>query len=533
MKKRGVAAVALRVGVMFTLFLMLFFTPVSFFSTSVLADTNTLIPCLSNADCQDLNGGSYYCNADTQTCYLLSEETPAKTSSSSSTIEERVVDLEMKIDTLEDTVTKTSSALNLLTNEVQHLNRQLEKLFQAMKISTPETPTKEGTSSEKETAKSLSAAKSPSESKSSKKTIAGQAVAGEQGELQEVTSSEEGVSGISSTTIFIFFLIVLVAGVTAVIVIVKKKPSIQIQLQKEEKEVVAYITAHLKAGKKFFHIKESLQKTGWGEMDIRRLYKIAVQNNYQKYKEKKGEQKVSQKESQKQLPRQQSASDKQRIMLISLVVLLLIGGIFLFLREIVGQAISTEQLVGGKVGGEAGEVTYNVQCTPPQIPTPEGDTCCTDANQDTVCDITEKEVEKVTEKCTDNLQCPAGEYCIDGTCGLLSSVYHGSSNCEKMCNYYSLKISTSDGEAYTVKPGRGSYTAVGALQWDVLKGVPSHCEGERARVPLLISKREPGKITDEYVITLRQGETSEPMTHRLVPGLNFALTMGQIYELCE
>ena len=483
MKKRGTIAL-----VVFILAFMLF---------SVLADTNTLISCLSNADCQDLNGGSYYCNADTQTCYVLSEETPAQ--STSSTIEERVSHLETKVDALQDISTKTSSALNLLTTEVQHLNRQLEKLLQTIKPGAQKTGEESAFPAVLE------------QSAEAKKTLAGKAVADEEQE------------GFSSLTIFLFFLLILVIAAGIVFFITRKKENPQPlqELQKAEKEAIHYITAHLKAGKKFFHIKENLQKVGWHEPEIKRLYKLAVQTNYQKYKEKKKE---------KNPP---AVSEKQRILIIAVVAILLVGGVFLFLQQIVGKAISTEQLVGGEKGGYAGEVTYKVECTPPQIPTPEGESCCTDANQDTVCDVAEKEVEKTTEKCTDNLQCPAGEYCIDGTCGLLSSVYHGSPNCEKMCNYYSLKISTSDGEAYTVKPGRGSYTAVGAVQWDVLKGVPSHCEGERAKIPLLISKREPGKITDEYVLTLRQGETSGPITHRLVPGLEFSLTLGQVYELCE
>lgn len=284
-------------------------------------------------------------------------------------------------------------------------------------------------------------------------------------------------------------------------------------------EINDYITEHIQQGKKYLHIKQNLQQAGWQDEHIDQAYNAVVKKNYQKY-------------AKQQSKTKNLGPDKTKMIAIIVVAVLLITGVFFLLSGVVGQAIFSEKLVGGEAGGFAGEVTYEVECTPPQIVTPSGDSCCTDANADGVCDITERQVaEAQGQRCTDNLQCE-GELCIDNKCGGIVDIYKGSPNCAKKCNYYSLHVSTSDGEIYRLKPGKGSYTAAGALEWRLL-GAPDHCEGEKAVVPISIIWKDAGQVIGEEVITLRKGQTSRDLRHPNIQSVSFSLNMNNVFELCE
>lgn len=440
-----------------------------------LADTDTAWSCRSDSECeQELRGRSYYCNSQTGTCFLKGDSSP----SSPGQVRSRIPDV-------------------LSLNErVDRLERQLDSLLQEVR--------------------KLQEDFGDFQRRPSTRTFTGQA--------QQLPSSEresdtpvQNESSLFKPVIFVFIALLFLG--MALFFFYQKKVSPQ------EKKVLDYITAHIRQGKKFSHIKESLQKVGWAEQEIIRFYKKAATANYQQYKERF----AGKSKGEKNAP----WTEQKKVFLILGITLLLVGGIFFLLQRTVGEAISTERLVGGEKEGYAGEVTYVVSCTAPQIPTPEGTSCCTDLNQNEICDVDERQVDAARGRCTDNLQCAQGEYCIDGRCASFSQIYKGSSSCEKLCNFYSMKISTSDGESYYLKPGEGSYTAVGALQWDIMKGVPVHCEGEAARVPILITKKKTGGILSEEVITLKESEISKVLEHELAPQLAFTLTMGRIYELCE
>ncbi len=406
-------------------------------------------------------------------------------------------------ETTESTRTRTSEESSL-SSRVDRLERQLDSLRNDLRALRDDLENLQSKPSVSRTftgqAQQVPSASAP-----------GASVPQERKDTSPSASASES-SALGSVFLIIFALLLL-GGVLYFFYLKNVSP--------HEKRVLEYITAHIRQGKKFSHIKESLQKVGWAEQEIIRLYKKAATANYQVYKDRL--------EGKKTAP----AADKRKVFLILGITLLLLGGIFFALQRTVGQAISTERLVGGEKKGYAGEVTYVVSCTAPQIPTPEGASCCTDLNQNKICDVDERQVAAAREGCTDNLQCAQGEYCIDGRCASFSQIYRGSSSCEKLCNFYSMKISTSDGESYYLKPGEGSYTAVGALQWDIMKGVPVHCEGEAARVPILITRKKPGGILSEEVITLKESETSKVLEHELAPQVAFTLTMGRIYELCE
>ena len=125
-----------------------------------------------------------------------------------------------------------------------------------------------------------------------------------------------------------------------------------------------------------------------------------------------------------------------------------------------------------------------------------------------------------------------GESCIDSRCSVLTSQYQGSEKCDKRCNFYSLIVSTSDGESYTVRPRRGSYSCAGALEWKIVGGMPDHCIGEKALVPIRIVMKEPQRIISENIVILQKGESST-VTHPTIPSCTLALTVDEVYELCS
>ncbi|MEK6845112.1 MAG: hypothetical protein AABY26_00015, partial [Nanoarchaeota archaeon] len=169
---------------------------------------------------------------------------------------------------------------------------------------------------------------------------------------------------------------------------------------------------------------------------------------------------------------------------------------------------------------------------------PEKTSCCLDNNTNALCDDREissgQEIALVEgKKCRDNKQC-GNNLCLNQQCTALSSIYSqplGSGACSKVCNFYVVDILTSDGETYTLKPKEGSYTAAGALDWNILSA-PDHCLEESAIVPIKITRKKPGKIINEEVISLSQGQSSKALTHLYVPNLMFTLKAKRVYELC-
>ncbi len=132
--------------------------------------------------------------------------------------------------------------------------------------------------------------------------------------------------------------------------------------------------------------------------------------------------------------------------------------------------------------------------------------------------------------CRINGDCPQGKLCIDGNCQTISSLY--TTDCENKCSFSNLTFTTSDGESYTLKEGQGTYTAAGALEWKV-SSVPDFCPEEDLVVPLYLYKKNFGKTVEEEVITLKQGQTSNAITHPSMPALKFTVTLQQIKTICS
>lgn len=315
-------------------------------------------------------------------------------------------------------------------------------------------------------------------------------------------------------------------------------------------EVAEYITAQIKQGKKYPQIKDHLLRTGWSVEDIHQAYKETMRRNYALYQQKNYQFKSQSNYSSGLFESSAVSSsrinpakdnslanerpmDKKKVMIMAGVGLAILIGALLILSGTVGNAIFFKKLVGGQEGGYAGEVTYDVECTSPHILTPEGDACCLDNNNNQICDITEQRTVEamIANVCIDNNQCSNSQYCVNSQCQALSTLYLGNGDCTKMCHYYSVRIITSDGETYTVKPNQGSYTSAGALEWKMLT-MPDYCKGEAAIVPIKLVKKNRGQIVSEEVLTLTEGQQTRPIAHPEISDSRFTLTVDKIYELC-
>ena len=483
-------------GVLFVLFSFLAF-----------AQVDTGIQCLDDFTCDEvLSGeylpGTYYCDLLLGTCVLQVEESAENVSVQEvipATIPETPVeqsvfllqldleDLQLRVDSLERQISQFEGSGSQQEEQLREISQRVNSLLQ--EVSSQGDTVATGLAGLQE---DLGVTKTNLSN------------------LEEQVSSRRRVNNM-----FIFLAIIGVVG--GVVVYYLRRKGFQFG-NTVDKNVVDYITKHVREGKKFVHIQENLKKAGWSDSDIAHAYKATMKHNYGLYQQK-GTDKI--------------APEKKKMIVIGIVGVVLILGIFFVLQASVGQAVYFQRLVGGNASGTAGEVTYTVECTPPQIPTSEGDACCTDANNNGICEIFERDVGKlIGGKCNDNLQCPPGSLCIDGSCGNLADLYKGSQVCDKTCNYYSLNILTSDSESYTIKPKRGSYTAAGALEWKVLQ-MPDHCNGENVIIPIRVTRKDKGKVVNEEIITLNEGQESSLLTHPTIPRVSFKLTVNKVFELCE
>ena len=133
--------------------------------------------------------------------------------------------------------------------------------------------------------------------------------------------------------------------------------------------------------------------------------------------------------------------------------------------------------------------------------------------------------------CQRNSECQDSKLCIDGLCRHLSDV-NNVTNCAKLCRLTKTTFHTSDDETYSLTPGQGTYTAAGALEWK-LNTFGGYCQGVKPRVPLLLLKKNAGKILEETLITLIQGETSSIITHPTVKRVKFTVSLASYEEKCE
>ena len=143
---------------------------------------------------------------------------------------------------------------------------------------------------------------------------------------------------------------------------------------------------------------------------------------------------------------------------------------------------------------------------------------------------TAPETATVNLGCSVNADCTAGNLCIDGTCKTLASLYQN--DCTNQCNYNAVVLKTSDGDTYTLNKGQGSYTAAGALEWQLLT-IPDYCPEEKVTIPLKIIQKNAGKVLGEQIVTVKEGATSAVITHPTIKRISFTITVEIMEETCS
>lgn len=498
---------------------------------SLATEVDTGIECIEDLECEEQvgNGAEVYCDLlFTGNCIRVIEDYEESINTSTATDSNQTVAVASTVTT---TTTPSTTQIDSLNTQIAVLETKLAQI--ETEIANLESQQRNLVSKQNQQESSIQTISA--QSSQVKTELEGNlnnvatGLAGLQNDLNSTQSELETIEGevakeraFTKFLTYIFFILLAIAAALAVYYFInKQKPKVKVN-----QKVKDYITSHIKEGKKFPHIKESLLNAGWAEEDINSAYKETLKHNYKNYLQ----QKISSNET------SGSNSNRTKIIAIVTISLLLLIGVLLMLSGTVGQAINIQRLVGGSANGTAGEVTYDLECTPPHIFTPEGDSCCLDENDNQKCDYIEEREGTLAAagsegQCNDNLQCAQGEWCLNGQCDSLSSIYQGKGDCSKMCNYYALKVKTSDGETYSVRPKRGSYTGAGALEWKIMEA-PDHCKGEAAIVPITIKLKRPGETIAEEIITLSRSKTSKVLTHPDVPRLAFTLTLEEIYEQC-
>lgn len=496
-------------------------------------------PCVTDEDCPYIEGENSYCDLDSGLC-VIPEATVTPTTSSEVfippassppfvTADNAFTNLQLQIDTLR-------SDLDTLSVQVENGDSQTQAQLQSLEA----------------TLKTLSIKIDELKKKDLGKFSTG--LAGMQEGLKNATEEVGSLKSKASQAQFLSYFILLVviasggAGVAYYLKRLEKLRGKTATGTSLTKESYHYINKLIKNGKKFPQIKEKLAAAGWSEEEIEKAYQATTRHNYRKYLQGHSSAEgttvstIGAGASYHSSSRRSTGGAEQnkvKAIAIAGVSLILIIGVLFLLRGTTGKAIHFERLVDGSVNATSGELTYTVECTPPHMLTPEKTSCCLDNNTNALCDDREisSEQNKIAleegKKCRDNKQC-GNNLCLNQQCTALSSIYHqplGSGACSKVCNFYVVEILTSDGETYTVKPKEGSYTAAGALDWTILSA-PDHCLEESAIVPIKITRKKPGKIINEEIISLGQGQSSKALTHPYVPNLMFTLKVKKAYELC-
>ena len=546
------------------------------FAVAAAADTNLQDTCRTTDDCiylcEDILGLASDCYCQQGFCYLRSSSASSASNVSSNlttntTIKSaagnvsvpavsyataaELTSVKADISTVKQSVASVDSSVISLQSDLNNLNNQFLSLQQTLQ----------------QTADNLANQQNDLQALREELGLEIKAVATGLAGLQntlDVTQTEvsslEGTLAEKPGSFFIILSVIIILIVIGSVLITiyyiekNKHPGINLG-----DAIVDYINHHIKAGRKYRHIQGDLLKAGWKHDEIKTAYQTVAKTNYQTYLKGKSsgtgssaiglssaEENLLQSTSiqagnirpsmgSAPLPSQDSpgfalGSDKTKIIIIAMVSLLLISGVVFILSTSSGQAIYLKKGIL-----DTGEVVHQIECTPPHVLTPDGDACCLDENANTVCDLTEQreaELQDVKSTCTDNLQCSDGKLCINLKCTSVDELYQGSEICDKQCAYYSTRILTSDKESYYLQPGKGSYTAAGAVEWKLL-ATGKHCNGEEAIIPVKLIYKNQGKILGEEVITLHSGESSRVITHPQISSVKFSLTLDEVYEVCE
>jgi len=323
--------------------------------------------CTTNTECTDVcptTGGSCYCDTTISSCFY--DETATSTTTSSSTInstpaplstspeelakvqagvsaleqksasiEEKTQSIEQKAQTLDQRVTTLEGSDTLLKQQIDIINTNIQTLQNQQNAVKDElkgqvTSVATGLASAQ---KDLTSTKT---------------------DLTKVEKDVETQKSFTSTLkVVTFLLIILLVAASAFYFMNRHKKG----SQDAQQQVVNYITKHIKLGKKYSHIKETLLNAGWAQEDIENAYKKTMNVNYQNYLQNQpGRRASSTSSSLSSFSSQRTSSDddnnqspnKNKMMAVAIVSVLLLIGVFFLIKGITtGHAIafqSKEQL---------------------------------------------------------------------------------------------------------------------------------------------------------------------------------------------
>ena len=147
------------------------------------------------------------------------------------------------------------------------------------------------------------------------------------------------------------------------------------------------------------------------------------------------------------------------------------------------------------------------------------------------------ELEKVNPKpkeelvCTHNVNCTSGKMCIEGNCQVLEDLYV-TEDCLVKCKVSKVKLKSNEGENYELPPGKGDYSAAGALDWTIVS-TPKYCQGEKIQVPIKVLKRNYDLVYSDEIVLIKEGQKSKIIKHPLIPSVAFVLEITEIIESCS
>ncbi|PIN73058.1 hypothetical protein COV20_06150 [Candidatus Woesearchaeota archaeon CG10_big_fil_rev_8_21_14_0_10_45_16] len=453
--------------------------------------------CSTDADCSfcDELDLSCFCDIDNTCSEVVAETTDNTTETAPDTavseeVQQQVQGLQQQLEALEVSSLSLEQRLQLVEESLRSIDQQLRGV--SSDLSTVEDTVQQNVNT---VATGLAGLQ--------------QTVDITQQELDVVEEKVEKEQAFTTFLTWTFFILLIIAAALGTIYYInRKKP------QEVSSEILDYITSHIKQGKKFPQIKQVLLQAGWSDEDIENAYKQTMKRNYQSYRQQQGQ----------PLPETSGSDTRTKSIVIGVIGLVVVVGLFFLLKAASGQAIRIQM-------DDSGEA--QILCFAPHIPKDSG--CCLDENENGFCDFEEDRLLNRPEEdaaiCQDSIECTAGKSCIDGKCLSLDQLYQ-TTQCRHRCNLESVRVETSDGEAYLVGPNLGGYTAAGGIEWKV-KAIPEYCQTAELKVPIQIIKKSSGKIINDYITMLGQGEKSAVITHPASKKVQFQLEVVDVTESCN
>ena len=102
--------------------------------------------------------------------------------------------------------------------------------------------------------------------------------------------------------------------------------------------------------------------------------------------------------------------------------------------------------------------------------------------------------------------------------------------CIADCSVKEVTVRTADNEIYHFKPGKGTYTAAGAIDWRIDE-VSSYCG--KPRIPITVTMYSYGNVVGKENATLGLKEKSKLFEHPTITHATLQLTVDDILEECS